>query len=176
MKKITLVFAIIILSLSGTSLFAGDGATAVVDAVVQANLSLTTVDSVNFGTLQPTSTPILNPIGSGHTDIFSGSTIGSFDLTGANGQTVVVTEGGPVTLGDGGSNTMTFTPNLIGFATDVQASGTPVGATVVLDGSAGTYFFWLGGDLGTLTNKPAGSYSSDASNGTGNWTLDVEYQ
>ncbi|MCF7826366.1 MAG: DUF4402 domain-containing protein [Candidatus Marinimicrobia bacterium] len=175
MKKVTMILAIMIFAMAGTSVYAGDQAAASVEAVVQANLSLTAVDSVNFGTLQPTSTPIIDPTGSSHTDVTS-PTVGSFDLTGANDQVVTITEGGNVTLGDGNSHTMTFTPDLFGKASDDASTSSAVGGTVTLS-ATGTYFFWLGGDLGTLTNQVAGSYSSEVgSGGSGSWTLDVEYQ
>ncbi|NQV41064.1 MAG: DUF4402 domain-containing protein [Candidatus Marinimicrobia bacterium] len=169
MKKIT---TIVLMTTLVASVFAGDNATATVDAVVQANLALTNTASVDFGTLQPTSTPIIDPKNASHTDV-TAPTVGTFTLTGAAGQVVAVTEGGAVTLGDG-TNTMTFTPDLEGHAT-TQGSATDVGATITLDGS-GNFLFWLGGDLGTLTNQPAGAYASDnVTNGSGDWSLSVEY-
>ncbi|MBL7027965.1 MAG: DUF4402 domain-containing protein [Candidatus Marinimicrobia bacterium] len=169
MKKIT---TIVLMTTLATGLFAGDNATATVDAIVQANLTLTNTAIVDFKTLQPTGTPIIDPKGAAHTDV-TAPTIGTFTLTGAAGQVVAITEGGAVTLGDGGSQTMTFTPDLEGHAT-TQGSATDVGATVTLDGS-GNFLFWLGGDLGTLTNQPAGTYASDETNGSGDWSLSVEY-
>jgi len=172
MKKLSLIALVIIIGLSGTSLLAGDNATAIIDAVVQANLTLTNTAIVDFGTIQPTSTPIIDPTNVGHTDVTT-PTVGTFTLTGAIGQVVSITEGAAVTLGDG-TNTMTFTPDLFGHAT-TQGSATAVGATVTLDGS-GNFLFWLGGDLGTLTNQPAGTYASDNGvNGSGDWSLAVEY-
>jgi len=172
MKRISLVVLVALVALSGTGLLAGDNATATVDAVVQANLTLTNTAIVDFKTLQPTSTPIIDPKNASHTDVTT-PTVGTFTLTGAASQVVAITEGGAVTLGDGGSETMTFTPDLEGHAT-TQGSATDVGATVTLDGS-GNFLFWLGGDLGTLTNQPAGIYASDESNGSGDWSLTVEY-
>lgn len=171
MKKLYSITLIALIALAGPSLFAGDNATADVNAVVQANLALTKLTDVDFGTLQPTSAPVIDPKGISHVDV-SAPTIGTFSLTGAASQVVTVTEGGAVTLGDG-TNSMTFTPDLEGHAT-TQASASDVGATVTLDGS-GNFLFWLGGDLGTLTNQLAGTYSSGAANGSGPWSLDVEY-
>jgi len=172
MKRISLIALVVIVALSGTSLLAGDNAEATVDAIVQANLTLTRTADVDFGTLQPTSTPIINPKGTGHTDVTT-PTVGTFTLAGAASQVVTVTEGATVALGDGDGHTMTFTPDLEGHAT-TQASADDIGANVTLDGS-GDFLFWLGGDLGTLTNQVAGIYATDQTNGGGAWQLDVEY-
>jgi len=172
MKRISLVALVVLVALSGTSLLAGDAATATVDAVVQANLTFVANTIVNFGTIQPTSTPIIDPKNVTHTDV-TAPTVGSFSLSGAPGTVVAITEDANATLGDG-TNTMTFTPDLFGHAT-TQGSATAVGATVTLDGS-GNYLFWLGGNLGTLTDQLAGTYASDNGvNGSGDWSLSVEY-
>jgi hypothetical protein len=175
MKRTLLIIAVLVVALAGTGLLAGDNATATVDAVVQANLALTNTATVDFKTLQPTSTPIIDPKNASHTDVTS-PTIGTFTLTGAASQAVTVTFDATATLGDG-SHTMTFTPDLEGHAT-TQGSASDVAnnTQVSLDGS-GNYLFWLGGNLGSLSNQAAGTYATDDGvNGGGDWSMSVEYQ
>ena len=176
MKK-TMILAIILSALIGTSVFAQstDNATATVDAVVMANLVLSNTASVNFGNLASTSNPVIDPKGVSHTDVGAGAQVGTFTLTGPPTTNITVTFDANATLGDGGFETLTFTPDLEGHAT-TQGSATDVtsGSTVATNGS-GDFLFWLGGSLGSLIGQASGTYATNAGNGSGDWTLTVEY-
>ena len=155
--------------------FGQEEATATVDATVLANLTLTKNLDVNFGNIPATGTPILVPSGSGHTDVGTQAVVGKFTVSGSDGVQMSVVYDASITLGDGGTNTMTFTSDLDGFATDDPGSATGVvsGNQVTLGASG--YYFWLGGNLGTLGNQATGTYASDATGGSGNFTLTIEY-
>ena len=176
MKKAILVTTTTLMLLTA-SLFgqATDNATATVDAVVLANLTLTNTATVNFGNVASTSTPVIDPKGASHSDVGSGVQVGTFSLSGPASTSITVTYDATATLGDGGSATMTFTPDLEGHA-DTQGSALDVasGGTVTTNGS-GAYLFWLGGTLGSLSGQTPGTYASDETNGSGDWELTVEY-
>lgn len=148
--------------------------TATVSASVLANLSLSSDANVNFGNIPASGTPTIDPLGATHIDVGSAVTVGVFSLTGAPSTVVTLDFPGSVTLGDGSTNTMTFNTDLRGHE-DTQASATSVTTTATI-GASGGYKFWLGGDLGTLTNQAVATYTSGASNGSGDFTLTIEYQ
>ncbi len=169
--------AILVLTMIiGLSSFAigQEAANATVDAVVLANLTLTKNYDVNFGNIAASGTPILNPKGTGHTDVGTTNQVGEFTVTGTNTAQISVAFPSSVTLGDGSSATMTFTVDLEGHA-DTQSSATDVTSGTQKTLGASGYKFWLGGDLGTLTNQTTGTYASDESNGSGDFTLTIEY-
>ena len=172
MKRILTATLMVALTLSFG--FGQEQATASVDATVLANLTLTKDYDVNFGNIPATGTPILNPKGNGHTDVGTQAVVGEFSITGSNGAQISATYPATVTLGDGTSETMTFTTDLEGHA-DTQSSATDVasGSQVILGGSG--FKIWLGGNLGTLGDQATGTYASDAANGGGDFTLLIEY-
>ncbi|MCF7824531.1 MAG: DUF4402 domain-containing protein [Candidatus Marinimicrobia bacterium] len=175
MKRTILISIIMIMSLMGTSLLAQETASATVDAVVNAALTLANTATVDFGTIPATSTPIIDPKGASHTDVGTGVQVGTFTVTGNASSQITVTYDATSTLGNG-TATMTFTPDLEGHAT-TQASAANVnsGSQVTLDGS-GNFLFWLGGNLGTLSSQATGTYATDnATNGGGDWNLYIEY-
>ncbi|MFH1851860.1 MAG: DUF4402 domain-containing protein [Candidatus Neomarinimicrobiota bacterium] len=172
-NKIALIVALLSIN---TLVFAqAVNQTANVSAVVLEPLALSVFDAVDFGNIQVGSTPVLNPVTGAGTDVGTVNSIAYFTLTGSNGAAVSVSYDATVTLGDGGSNTMTFTPNLVGHAT-TQSSATAIanGSNTTTLGASG-FTFWLGGTLGTLTGQATGTYSSSASNGSGDFTLTIEY-
>lgn len=171
MKKTAIITIVLILGLSG-SVFAQESATAVVDAVVQAALSIAKDSDVNFGNISATSTPIIDPTGVSHTDV-STPTVGEFTITGQSGADVNITLTSSTTnLGDG-TNTMLFTADLKEHAT-TQASAIAISNPVTMGGS--THKLWLGGNLGSLTSQAAGTYASDnVTNGGGDIEVNVVY-
>ncbi|NQV15368.1 DUF4402 domain-containing protein [bacterium] len=175
MKKMILVTLATVMALVGTSLMAQSNATATVDAVVMANLALANTALVDFGNIPATSSPVLDPKEAAHTDVGSAAAVGTFTLSGQVSTQVTVTYDASTTLGDG-TNQMTFTPDLEGHATTQgSAANVASGTQVTLDGS-GNFLFWLGGNLGTLSNQAVGTYASDnGTNGGGDWNLSVEY-
>ena len=170
MKKI-----LILMLLLPLLTFAQESVTSEVTATILTQLSLTKDADIAFGNLSGTSTPILDPTGVSHTDVGTQATVGEFTVAGAANAQISVSYDASVTLGDGTTNTITYTPSVAGHAT-TQTSATAItnGSQVTID-SNGDYKIWVGGNLGTLTSQTAGSYSSAASNGSGNFTLSIEY-
>ena len=175
MKK-TMTAILVLTMIIGLSSFAigQEAADATVDAVVLANLTITKNFDVDFGNIAATGSPTLNPKGTGHIDVGTTNQVGEFTITGSNTAQISVVFPSEVTLGDGSSVTMTFTVDLEGHA-DTQGSATDVVSGTQKTLGASGYKFWLGGTLGTLSNQTTGTYASDASNGSGDFTLTVEY-
>jgi len=169
MKK--LLFAVLILLAIGGN--AQTSATSTVTATVQAELTLVNDVAINFGALSATSTPIMDPKDVSHTDLGQSYTIGEFTMGGSNGVDVNVSYDASVTLGDE-TNTITYTPSVYGHET-TQASSAAVsnGANITLGASG--YKLWVGGNLGTLSSQATGIYTAAAGNGSGNFTITLEY-
>ncbi len=165
MKKV--LTTLFILALTGTMAFGQVQADATVSANVLATLTVGTVTNVDFGNISATSTPILDATGASHTDVGGAAVVGEIPITGSDGAAVSVVFS-TASLSDGASGSMTFTPSVYGEADGVQASAAEVtsGNNVTL-GSAG-YTFFIGGNLGTLSEQTTGSY-------TGTFSLTLEY-
>jgi len=148
---------------------------ATVTATINTALGITKNTDVDFGGVQQGSTPVLDPQGTGHSQVGAGAVVGDFSVTGTNGAVVVVTYTG-ATLEDASANTLTFTSDLSWDASaGNQASSTDIasGNTITLGASGAT--LWLGGSLGDLTGQAAGAYST-ATGGGSPVTVTVEYQ
>jgi len=165
MKKF-MVVAIIVLG-SASMLFAQSNANTGVNinaAVIQGLTLTVSGGPLNFGTVVAGTTP---------TPISALTSTVMFTATG-NGASAIVVSYSSVTL-TSGTNTLTYTPSVYGASSSSsQGSSTQVtsGTSKNLSGtsgSAGNYYFWLGGDLGTISSSQApGSYS-------GTFTLTVHY-
>lgn len=151
-----------------------------VAANVKAAINLTKNLDVNFDDISATSSPVLDPNGSNQ-DVNTAASSGKLTvgISGAStAQDVQVSwDQSSVTLGDGSSATMTFTPDISGNTTDDAGTSTDItnGANVQTSAS-GDYFIYVGGNLGSLSGQTAGSYSSSNSNGSGDLTVTVVYQ
>lgn len=151
-----------------------------VAATVKAAISVAKQTDVNFDDVSASSSPVLDPNGSNQ-DVNTTATFGEVDVTisgASSAQNIQVSwDQSSVTLSDGGSNTMTFTPDVSGNTTDDAASSTNISnnANVQTDAN-GNYFIYVGGDLGTLSGQTAGSYASNNTNGSGDLTVTVVYQ
>ena len=143
-----------------------------VNASVLAVLTLTPGNDLNFGNISATSTPILDPkTPANNTDLGTTNNAGTYTLAGEASATVSVTYDASVTLSNGATGSLTFTPDMYGHtANDASASSSVASASTITLGSGDpAYYFWLGGDLGTLSSQETGTY-------TGNFTLTLEYQ
>lgn len=91
-----------------------------------------------------------------------------FEVTGNNNTSVTVTFNN-VTLSNGSSGTMTFTPNVEHTTTNNYSGATTVtsGNQITLT-SGGKAWLWVGGSLSVAANQEPGSYS-------GNFTISVAY-
>jgi hypothetical protein len=151
-----------------------------VAATVEADISVTVDETVDFAGVQANSNPVLDPNGT-HTDVGAGATLGKLTIGASNTtQLVIDWDQTTVTLGDGTTNTMTFTPDITAFQTDVPGSSLAVTKATANSNTAtsgsGALFVYIGGNLGALSGQATGTYSSSASNGSGDLTFTVNYQ
>ena len=165
--KKTLVLAVIFFGVSATSFAQNSANTSVtINATVIQGLTLAVSGGpLNFGTIVAGTTPAA---------ISAQSSTVTFTVTGNGGSSVTVTYSG-VTLNGPSGATLPFTPSVSGSASSGgQGSSTSVssGSTITLSGStgsAGNYYLWLGGSLGSIpSNQTPGSYS-------GTFTMSVNY-
>ncbi len=167
MKKLMLAAAVILGTVTMSFAQSTDNTAVTLNATVIQGLVLTVSGTLSFGTIVAGTTPAA----------LSAQTNGSapmFTTTGNGSSVITVTYPATSTL-ISGANTLTFTPSVYGAAVSTaQATSASVAnsATVTLSGttgSAGNYYFWLGGNLGTLPSAQApGSYA-------GTFTLTVTY-
>ncbi len=169
MKKL-LFLILTIFALGG---YAQTTATAEVTATVQAELTLVNDVAINFGNISATSTPILDPKAVSHTDVGLSATVGQFTVGGSSGAGITVSYDATVTLGDG-TNTMTFTPDVFAHETTQSASSVLASGGTVTLGASG-YKLWVGENLGSLTNQIVGVYTASATNGSGIFTVTLDY-
>ncbi len=176
MKSLFKLSIIALVVLSSGIVFAQVNATANVSATVQNALTITKNNDVAFGNLSANSAPVLDANDQSNTDVTGTYQIGDYTIGGSNGASVNVSYDASVTLGDGTAATMTFTPDVAGDASSsnqASAAGVTSGASITL-GATG-YTLWIGGNLGTLSGQASGSYSSAATNGSGDFTVTVSY-
>ena len=148
-----------------------------VNATVIQNITLQVVRDVSFGNIQSDGDPIIDPQGTNTSDVAETAALGLIKVT-AQASTALAIEWdkNQTVLGDGVDKTITFTANVATNTTD-----TPSGSTNYTEGSSiqtstdGELFIYIGGDLGTLSNQAAGTYTSGASNGGGDITFTVNY-
>lgn len=166
MKKMThsiiVVFSFILFAYSTSMAQSSASANANVTATIQQGLSISLVagTSIDFGTITATSStqnPSVTPDAGAN-----------FHVNGQSSTPVTVTYSN-VTLSDGGTNTMTFTPNVEYTSGSTYSSGTAIasGSTCTLSGT-GDVYLWAGGSLAVAASQAAGSYS-------GTFTVSVAY-
>ncbi len=171
MRKMIVIAVVLTMALAGTSLMAqATTSTATVGAVVNAVLTVTNNSDIDFGSIQATGSPVLDPQGTNTAAVGSSSTFGKFTLGGSDA-TVVITYDATAALDNNATGTMTFTADVSGKATDDIATSVDIasGGTATLSG--GAYYIYVGGNLGSLTTQETGTYSADTP-----WGISVEYQ
>ena len=153
--------------------FAQNSATGSVPLAATVIQGLTTAISgqCNFGTIVAGTTPNALSAQTGTVGSSSGN-IAEITVTGNGGNQVNISFGTQNLTGTG--NAITFTPSVYGNSSNTQTGASQIttatsknlsGAT----GSAGNYYFWIGGSLSALpANQAPGTYS-------GTWTLTVSY-
>ncbi len=147
-------------------------------------LSFTANTDIAIGAITKGTTATVDPLsGAAHTNA-PDAVAGNIAILGEEGATVSVTFDATATLGNG-TQTMTFTADVIGHETTQPASATSLtsgSSTVDLSGTAGnggtgTYNFWIGGDMPVGASQSAGSYSTaNGTNGGGAWSMTLAYQ
>ncbi|NGP87830.1 hypothetical protein [Fodinibius halophilus] len=178
-RTISLLSALAFVLVFVGSAFAQPTQAVTTTANVQAQINITKNADVDFGSIQATSNPDLVPNGS-NTDVGAGATLGKLSVTSANTsqQLVVSWNQATVTLDDGSSNTITYTPAVTANSSDdASASSTVSNGTAnsnTSTSSSGELYIYIGGDLGSLSGQTAGTYT--AANGSGNLVFTVNYQ
>jgi hypothetical protein len=138
-------------------------------ATVVANVSIAGTTAMTFGTigsstpsavvLDPNATPVNHNVG---TD----AAVGMFTLTGANKSSLAFTFANTPLAGTATpANTILFTPNVIGGATQAAATTVTSGTAYSIDG---TYYLWVGGSLPQLTLQNPDVYHA-------NFNIAVDY-
>ena len=134
-------------------------------AVVYLPLSITNPVNFTFGNIMVGGNPIVNPKTGGATSIISGSSVGGMKVAGSSGAQVLFTWTSQITLSDGASHSMKYTPDVYGGATQGASVQLASGSTAVTL-TGGNTQVWVGGKLfasdGTSvvpTNQTSGTYS-----------------
>lgn len=166
MKRMTLsvviVLSFVLFSFSNSWAQSSASATAPVTATIQQGLTITLASGtkIDFGTIATTGaqqTPSVTPA--------SGA---NFVVTGQASTPVTVTYSN-VSLTDGGSNTMDFTPNVEYTSGSTYSSGTAIASNSSCNlSSGGDVYLWVGGQLTVAANQAAGAY-------TGTFQVTVAY-
>ena len=174
MKKLLTKLLALVVVVSFAGLAHGQvNATADVTADVVTALAISNVSDVAFGNVEVGTTPVLEPQGTGHTDVGVTAAAGEFSVDGENGVGVTV-DYTDATLSDG-SNTLAFTTQLSQSASGDQGASADIasGGSITLD--ADGYSLYVGGSLPDLTGATTGSYSTSNASGSP-VTVTVTYQ
>lgn len=163
MKRLMLVAAMV-LGITGMSFAQFSGSQPInVNVSILKALTITSYGDASFGTTYAgVDSLTLNP-----STPASGQTAGTFVVSGEPGHVVNIsyTSSAPAVTGA----SVTYTPSLVGYGSNNQASATNPGTSVTLDGTSGEYYFWVGGTLSGITSTASsGTY-------TGTFTLTVNY-
>lgn len=175
MKQITKFFTLAIVMLAfAASTFAQVSATANATATIVAPIAIAKVTDLEFGNVAVSTaagTVVMNAT-TGARSVTGGCTLpattgtvnrASFTVTGTAGYTYSITlPAGPTTIGDGVASTMTVTP--------WTSSPTPTGTL-----TGGTETLYVGATLNVGASQTPGNYSATASNGSGVFTVTVNY-
>jgi len=125
-----------------------------VTATTTGTISLSATGALNFGQIiAGTTPPSLSALASGAPE---------FTVTAPARSTITAEYSLTSSLNDGYGHKLTFTPSLYGNASNTQAGSAAFlsGNSVTLGRRATHYYFWLGGNLGSVVSgQPAGTYS-----------------
>lgn len=162
MRRLT--FALLLVSVLAVHSNAQTGnASATVTLTVTATVTVTNVRGLNFGTHVQDSTAATVDANNG------GTNAAYFTLQTSANHTSTVSYN--YTSLASGSNTITWTPTLVGANNSAsQTTAGPVANNgTITTNSSGFYYFWVGGTTAPITNTtPPGTY-------TGTFTLTITY-
>jgi hypothetical protein len=158
----TLLVAILVVLVAGNVQAQAKNDNIAASATVVANVSIAKATDLNFGTigsstpgavvLDPNATPVNHNVG-------SDAVVGKFTLTGANKSKLAFTFANtPLAGTTTPSNTILFTPNVIGGATQADATTVTSGTAYSIDGA---YYLWVGGSLPQMSSQTADVYHAD---------------
>ncbi len=166
MTRLLLGAALILAATEVSSAQSSANTTVPLNATVVQGLSLAVAGTLSFGSIVAGTTPA-------SINAQTNSNAPLITVTGNGSSVITVTFGASTLTGPGSA--ITFNPSVYGASSSSnQSTSTSVttGGTVTLSGttgSAGNYYFWLGGSLSALPPIQApGTYN-------GTWTISVSY-
>ena len=159
-------------TLAQTGLGANQNITA--SAVVYLPLSITNPVNFSFGNVMLGGNPIVNPKTGVATSVISGSSVGGLKVAGSSGAQVLFTWTNQITLSDGATHTMKYTPDVYGGATQGASVQLTSGATAVTLAS-GNCQVWVGGKLFAADGTSVVPISQTSGTYTGTLNLAVDY-
>jgi hypothetical protein len=159
-------------TLAQTGLGANQNLTA--SAVVYMPLSITNPVNFTFGNIAVGGNPIVNPNTGVATSIISGSSVGGLKVAGSSGSQVLFTWTSQITLSDGATHTMKYTPDVYGGATQGASAQLTSGATAVTL-TGGNSQVWVGGKLFATDGTSVVPISQTSGTYTGTLNLAVDY-
>jgi hypothetical protein len=159
-------------TLAQTGLGANQNLTA--NAVVYLPLSITNPVNFTFGNIMVGGNPIVNPQTGVATSIIAGSSVGGLKVAGSSGAQVLFTWASQITLDDGATHTMKYTPDVYGGATQGASVQLTSGATAVTL-TGGNSQVWVGGKLFATDGTSVVPTSQVSGTYTGTLNLAVDY-
>jgi hypothetical protein len=143
-------------------------------AVVFLPLSITNPVNFSFGNIMLGGNPYVNPQTGAATSIISGSSVGGLKVAGTAAAQVVFTWTSQISLSDGASHTMKYTPDVYGGAT--QGSSVQLtSASTALTLTGGNTQVWVGGRLYDADGTSVVSTSQTSGTYSGTLNLAVDY-
>jgi hypothetical protein len=143
-------------------------------AVVYLPLSITNPVNFTFGNIMLGFNPIVDPKTALATKVISGSSVGGLKVAGSAGSQVLFTWTSQITLSDGATHTMKYTPDVYGGATQGASVKLTSGATAVTL-TGGNCQVWVGGKLFASDGTSVVPTSQTSGTYTGTLNLVVDY-
>ena len=144
------------------------------DAVIYTPLAISSPVNFTFGNIMVGGNPIVDPKTGGATSIISGSSVGGLKVAGSSGSQVLFTWTSQITMDDGATHTMKYTPDVYGGATQGASVQLTSGATAVTLAS-GNCQVWVGGKLFASDGTSVVPISQTSGTYTGTLNLAVDY-
>jgi spore coat protein U-like protein len=178
MKSLKTLLTAFALFAVATATNAQENTTITSSATVVADIVITPVANVNFGSIQDTGSPVLDPQGTNTADVGGSATFGKFSIAAANSTQLVIDWNQATVSLSNGTQTMTYTPDVSANSTDAIASSSDVtkntAGAATETSAGGALFVYVGGNLGALSSQAAGTYTSAA--GSGDLVFTINYQ
>ena len=143
-------------------------------AVVYLPLSITNPVNFTFGNIMVGGNPIVNPKTGVATSIIAGSSVGGLKVAGSSGSQVLFTWTSQITMDDGATHTMKYTPDVYGGATQ-GASVKLTSAVTAVTLTGGNCQVWVGGKLFASDGTSVVPISQTSGTYTGTLNLAVDY-
>lgn len=164
MKKVIIITTALILLGFGNALAQSTSADVAVTATIEGSLTITNLNDLAFGTVSAGTAATVDQTAS--------VDAGKLSITGTAGQTVVVNAPTSLTLTGPGTD-INASLAYVGNTADDQAAAAEGnlgggGGNVILDGTTGEFYIWVGGNFTTPVTQANGAYS-------GTLTVAIQY-